>query len=82
MQLSDAIYQRIKYYMKLNNAETLWDLYKITGVPKSTINSLFGTRKTVCRRAQKTGLQRLTSISFCFPNRGNITLITRQFKSL
>lgn len=46
MQLSDAIYQRIKYYMKLNNAETLWDLYKITGVPKSTINSLFGTRKT------------------------------------
>ena len=46
MQLSDAIYQRIKYYMKLNNADTLWDLYKITGVPKSTINSLFGTRKT------------------------------------
>ena len=46
MQLSDAIYKRIKYYMKLNNIVTWWDLYKATGVPKSTLNSLFSTHKT------------------------------------
>lgn len=32
--------------MKINNIKTLWDLYKITGVPKATINSLFSTRKS------------------------------------
>lgn len=46
MQLSDAIYKRIKYYMKLNNIITWWDLYKVTGVPKSTINAIFCTKKT------------------------------------
>ena len=46
MKLSDAIYQRVKYYMNNNNMISLWDLYKATGVPKSTLNSLFGSRKT------------------------------------
>lgn len=46
MKLSDAIYKRIKYYMNKNNLISLWDLYKATGVPKSTINSLFSSRKT------------------------------------
>ena len=31
--------------MKINNLETLWDLYKATGVPKATINSLYGTKR-------------------------------------
>lgn len=44
MELSDAIYERIHYFMKINKIENLWELYKITGVPKTTINSLFGTR--------------------------------------
>lgn len=46
MKLSDAIYKRIKYFMRKNNLITLWDLYKATGVPKSTINSLYGTKRT------------------------------------
>lgn len=46
MKLSDAIYKRIKYFMKLNNIDTFWDLYKATGVPKSTLNSNFSSRKT------------------------------------
>lgn len=50
MKISDAIYQRIQYYMKVNNLNSLWDLYKATGVPKATINSLFGTKKTTTPR--------------------------------
>ena len=46
MKLSDAIYQRVKYYMNINSINSLWDLYKVTGVPKATLNSLFSTRKT------------------------------------
>lgn len=46
MQLSDAIYKRIKYYMVINDIKSLWQLYKVTGVPKATLNSLFSTRKT------------------------------------
>lgn len=46
MKLSDAIYQRVNYFMSKNNLLTLWDLYKATGVPKATLNSLFSTRKT------------------------------------
>lgn len=46
MKLSDAIYKRVKYYMKLNNLKSLWDLYKATGIPKYTLNALFGTRKS------------------------------------
>ncbi len=32
--------------MKKNNMKTLWELYKATGVPKATLNSLFSSRKT------------------------------------
>ena len=46
MQLSDAIYKRIKYYMVINDIKSLWQLYKVTGVPKATLNSLFSTRRT------------------------------------
>lgn len=46
MKLSDAIYNRVMYFMKKNNMNTLWDLYKATGVPKATINALFGSRTT------------------------------------
>lgn len=46
MKLSDAIYQRIQYFMRKNNFDSLWDLYKATGVPKATINSLYGTKRT------------------------------------
>ncbi len=45
MKISDAIYSRIKYFMELNNIQTLWELYKTTGVPKSTLNDLLSTRK-------------------------------------
>ena len=46
LKLSDAIYNRINYFMKKNNIESLWELYKLTGIPKATINSLLSTRKT------------------------------------
>ena len=46
MKLSDAIYNRINFFMKKNNIESLWELYKLTGIPKATINSLLSTRKT------------------------------------
>ena len=45
MKLSDAIYQRIQYFMKKNNLNSLWDLYKATGVPKATINALYGAKR-------------------------------------
>ena len=32
--------------MKTNNMKSFWDLYKATGIPKATINSLFSSRKT------------------------------------
>lgn len=46
MKLSDAIYSRIQFYMKENNINTFWELYKATGVPKSTLNALFSSRRT------------------------------------
>lgn len=46
MKLSDAIYQRVRFFMSKNNMNSLWDLYRATGVPKATLNSLFSTRKT------------------------------------
>lgn len=46
MKLSDAIYKRVIFYMRKNNLNSLWDLYKATGVPKATLNSLFSSRKT------------------------------------
>lgn len=40
--------------MNKNGLNTLWDLYKATGVPKSTLNALFGSRKT--------GIPKLTTL--------------------
>lgn len=46
MKLSDAIYNRVMYFMKKNKMNSLWDLYKATGVPKATLNALFSSRTT------------------------------------
>lgn len=45
MQLSDAVQNRINYFLKRKGLSSLWDLYKTSGVPKSTINALLGTEK-------------------------------------
>lgn len=45
MQLNDAINIRIKFFLDKNGFSSLWDLYKSSGVPKSTINALLGTEK-------------------------------------
>ena len=39
MQLSDAVQNRINYFLKRKGLSSLWDLYKTSGVPKSTINA-------------------------------------------
>lgn len=44
MQLSEAIQNRINYFLKRKGLSSLWDLYKTSGVPKSTINALLGTK--------------------------------------
>lgn len=45
MLLSDAIQNRIKYYLNKNNM-TVWQLYKATGIPKSTLSAIVsGTSK-------------------------------------
>ena len=45
MQLNDAIKNRIDYFLKRKGLSSLWDLYKTSGVPKSTINALLSTEK-------------------------------------
>lgn len=45
MQLNDAIRERINFFLKRKGLSSLWDLYKSSGVPKSTINALLGTEK-------------------------------------
>ncbi|MBP3254941.1 MAG: helix-turn-helix transcriptional regulator [Clostridia bacterium] len=45
MQLNDAIRERINFFLKKKGLSSLWDLYKSSGVPKSTINALLGTEK-------------------------------------
>ena len=40
MQLNEAIRIRINYFLKKKGFKSLWELYKNSGVPKSTINSL------------------------------------------
>lgn len=45
MQLTDAIKCRINYFLNRKGLSSLWDLYKTSGVPKSTINALLGTQK-------------------------------------
>ena len=46
MQLNEAIRIRIEYYLHQKGLSSLWELYRASGVPKSTINSLLGTKKT------------------------------------
>ena len=36
MKLSDAIRKRIKFYLKKNNMN-IWKLFKMTGIPCSTM---------------------------------------------
>lgn len=43
MQLNDAVRNRIEYFLKRKSLTSLWDLYKTSGVPKSTINALLGS---------------------------------------
>lgn len=43
MQLKDAIRKRINYFLNRKGLNSLWELYKNSGVPKSTINSLFAS---------------------------------------
>lgn len=45
MQLNEAIRKRIDYFLKEKGMTSLWDLYKKSGVPKSTINALLGSQK-------------------------------------
>lgn len=45
MLLAEAIQIRINYLLEKKGLSTLWDLYKCSGVPKSTINALFSTKK-------------------------------------
>jgi len=44
MLLSDAIRHRLNYYIKRKGLSSLWDLYKCSGIPKSTINSLLSSK--------------------------------------
>lgn len=46
MLLSNAINQRIKYFLKKNNM-TVWKLYKASGVPKSTIFCLMNSENSL-----------------------------------
>ncbi|MDO5555168.1 MAG: helix-turn-helix transcriptional regulator [Clostridia bacterium] len=50
MQLGDAIRIRIDYFLNKKGFSSLWELYKASGVPKSTINALLGTEKNVLPR--------------------------------
>lgn len=45
MLLSEAIQIRIINLLHRKGLSSLWDLYKCSGVPKSTINALFSTKK-------------------------------------
>ena len=56
MLLLDAIRIRFNVLLKEKNIESLWELYKITGVPKSTINALFS--------AETNSLPRLPTLLF------------------
>lgn len=45
MYLEQAVKIRIENLMKANGYSSLWELYRNSGVPKSTINALLGTDK-------------------------------------
>ena len=40
MNLNDAVKIRIEYYLNKKGMSSLWELYRASGVPKSTINSV------------------------------------------
>ncbi len=44
MLLSDAVKERIKYFLDKKEM-TLWDLYKSSGVPKATIYAFMNSNK-------------------------------------
>ena len=46
LQLSDAIRIRINHYMHIKGFSSLWELFKASGVPKSTINALLSNERT------------------------------------
>lgn len=43
MLLDDAIRMRVNYFMHKKGLSSLWELYKHSGIPKSTINALLST---------------------------------------
>lgn len=43
MNLENAVKTRINYFLKKKGYSSLWELYKNSGVPKSTINGLLST---------------------------------------
>ncbi len=45
MLLNEAIRIRIEYFVHKKGLSSLWELYKTTGVPKSTINALLGSER-------------------------------------
>jgi len=46
MLLSDAVRIRIHYFLKQKGFSSYWDLYKASGVPKSTINAILSNKRT------------------------------------
>lgn len=46
MSLSDAIRKRIKFY-QTEKAMSLWDLYKATGIPMSTLSAIMKGRSVL-----------------------------------
>lgn len=46
MKLEEAIKLRINFYLTQNNMKSLWDLYKSSGIPKSTINAFLANDRT------------------------------------
>lgn len=46
MQLEKAVKARIEYFLQKNNMDSIWELYKVSGVPKSTINAILSSNKT------------------------------------
>ena len=45
MKLDEAIRIRMNYFLNQKGCKSLWDLFILSGVPKSTINSLWGSSK-------------------------------------
>lgn len=50
MLLSDAIRIRINYFMNRKGFSSCWDLYKSSGLPRSTINALLSSERNALPR--------------------------------